>query len=338
MGRSKDLTDPEKEIIIKELAKSTTIADIAKRINRHVVTVKRFLTDPLRKRKTRADRGCMKSVSKRNLSCLKRNLRKLPGATSARIFKEAGLPDISKSTRNRILAKMAENKCSLKRPPLTERHKKLRLNWAKNYMRTDMKCVLFTDESRATLDGPDGWSKGWVIHGDPCPTRMRRQQGGGGVMIWAGIIGDELFGPIRVPEGVKLTSHTYCQFLKNVLEPWLEEIPLSLLSKLIYMHDNAPSHAAKATTQYLESLGFKNETLMSWPPNSPDLNPIENMWSIVKRRVYADGKQYTSKEALWNAIKQETASIPRSVIGKLTDSVNERLFDVIRLNGSHVGK
>ncbi len=73
---------------------------------------------------------------------------------------------------------------------------------------------------------------------------MRRQQGGGGVMIWAGIIGDELFGPVRVPESAKITSHTYCQFLKSVLEPWLEEIPLSLLRKLIYMHDNAPSREA----------------------------------------------------------------------------------------------
>jgi hypothetical protein len=173
----------------------------------------------------------------RDLSCLKRNLQKLPGATNAGIFKEAGLPDITKSTRNIILAKMAsENKCSPKKSPLTKRHKYLRLNWAKNYMKTDMKCVLFADESGATLDGPDGWSKGWVFRGDQCPTRMRRQQGGGGLMIWAPIVGDELFGPVRIPECVKLTSHTNCQFLKSVLEPWLEEIPLSRLRKLIYMH------------------------------------------------------------------------------------------------------
>ena len=239
---------------------------------------------------------------------------------------------------------MAKTKRPKKIPLLTRRYKTLRIDWAKTYMKTDMKHVLFTDESRATLDGPDGWSRGWVIRGDQCPTKLiRRQQGGGGDMLWAGIVGDELVGPFRVQEGVKLTLHTYCQFLKSFLEPyicWLEDVPLSRLRNLIYMHDNAPSHmhAAKATTQHLESIGFKNKTMMIWPPNPPDLNPIGNLWSIVKQRVNAVGKQYSSKDALWEAIKQAADSIPRSLIRKLTESVNERLFDIIRLNGSRVGK
>ena len=86
MERSKELTDSEKKSIIKELAKSTTVEDIARQINRHVVTVKRFINNSLRKRKTRADYRFMKSVSKRDFRCLKRNLRKQPEATSAAIF------------------------------------------------------------------------------------------------------------------------------------------------------------------------------------------------------------------------------------------------------------
>ena len=102
-------------------------------------------------------------------------------------------------------------------------------------MKTDMNFVLFTDESRATLDDPDGWAKGWVYNGEQAPTRLRCQQGGGGVMIWAGIIGDELIGPVHVPEGVKLISDTYCQFLKNELEPWPDDVPLSRLKKIIFI-------------------------------------------------------------------------------------------------------
>ncbi len=104
------------------------------------------------------------------------------------------------------------------------------------------------------------------------------------------------------------------------------------------MHDNVLSHAAKATTAFLQSLGFVNDMLMVWPPNSPDLNPIENMWSIVKHNVYAGGRQYSSKDDLWKAIKEPAASIPKSTIKNLTDSVNDRLFKVIKWHGAHVNK
>lgn len=67
-----------------------------------------------------------------------------PRATSGTLFKEARLASIAKSTRNRILAKMAENKCSLKSPPQTKRHRNLRLNWAikTKQMKIHIKCVL----------------------------------------------------------------------------------------------------------------------------------------------------------------------------------------------------
>lgn len=44
--------------------------------------------------------------------------------------------------------------------------------------------VLFTDECRVTLDGPDGWSSGQLVDDQRVPTRLRHQQGGGGVMFW----------------------------------------------------------------------------------------------------------------------------------------------------------
>ena len=59
------------------------------------------------------------------------------------------------------------------------------------------------------MDRPVGWAKGWVINSEWSPVRLRRQQGGGGVMIQAGIIGDELVDPVRTPQGVKLRRRTY---------------------------------------------------------------------------------------------------------------------------------
>ena len=106
--------------------------------------------------------------------------------------------------------------------------------------------------------------------------------------------------------------------------------------KLVFMKDNAPSHSARATKEFLASLGFKNQNLMVRPPNSPDLNPIENLWSIIKRIVYSDGKQFSSKVELWESIQVAGKAIDASTIANLTNSVNERIFEVIKRKGRFI--
>ena len=59
----------------------------------------------------------------------------------------------------------------------------LRFQLGLAYMKQDMKYVLFTDETSATLDSPDEWSKGWVGIGAKLHNRFRRHIGGGGTRI-----------------------------------------------------------------------------------------------------------------------------------------------------------
>ena len=67
-------------------------------------------------------------------------------------------------------------------------------------MMTNMKTVLFTDESRASPNNTDDLTKGWVFNGDNYAIGIRRQQSGSVVMTWGGMIGNELISPFRVPE------------------------------------------------------------------------------------------------------------------------------------------
>ena len=69
-------------------------------------------------------------------------------------------------------------------------------------MKLNMKHVLFTDASRATLDGPDNWGRGWVFKGDNNHIRLRRRQWSVGLTIWAGIIDSTVVDPIRVTDDV----------------------------------------------------------------------------------------------------------------------------------------
>lgn len=58
--------------------------------------------------------------------------------------------------------------------------------------------VLWTDKMRVILDGPDGWARGWISNRHRAPLRIKHQQGGGGVLVLAGIIKDELVGPFPI--------------------------------------------------------------------------------------------------------------------------------------------
>ena len=116
---------------------------------------------------------------------------------------------------------------------------------------------------------------------------------------------------------------------ENLL-PWLEDVPLLKRCNLIFQQDNAPSHSAKATQSFMSSIGFEGDRLMIWSAGSPDSNPIEYFWWIVKQVIYHDGRQYSSKDDLWNEIKTAASNITPSEIRKLTESVDKRIKKIFQ--------
>ena len=75
---------------------------------------------------------------------------------------------------------------------------------------------------------------------------------------------------------------------------------------------------------------------MVWPPASPDVNPIENLWSIVKRKLHEAGKQYHSKNELKEAIKQCSKTISPDTIKNLTSSMDERSVKILEAHGGYI--
>ena len=76
-------------------------------------------------------------------------------------------------------------------------------------------------------------------------------------MIWAVIINDQIVTPVRVAEGVELTLVVYLNSLWSVLIDWLEDVSLTHRKKIEFMHGTAPSHSAKATTEFLNQCGSR---------------------------------------------------------------------------------
>ena len=73
---------------------------------------------------------------------------------------------------------------------------------------------------------------------------------------------------------------------------------------------------------------------MDWPANSPDLNPIENLWNIVKRNVKR--KKPQNQKNLTGFMKEEWDAIPESILINLIKSMRRRCELVIENNGEEI--
>ena len=101
--------------------------------------------------------------------------------------------------------------------------------------------------------------------------------------------------------------------------------------KYFFMQDGAPCHTAEATVSWISG---QAKILPGWPANSPDLNPIEMIWGIVKKKLNELSDVTVAKirdtvERTWNSIAEET-------INQLVASMQSRLEMVIAVNGNTI--
>ncbi|CAD7085143.1 unnamed protein product [Hermetia illucens] len=89
-----------------------------------------------------------------------------------------------------------------------------------------------------------------------------------------------------------------------------------------FQQDNAPIHVARSTLAYFEQRGIRR--FNNWP--SPDMNIIENVWSILARKVYENGRQYSNKDKLKEAIRVAWANIPYDKFRSLCDNFPRRII------------
>jgi transposase len=105
----------------------------------------------------------------------------------------------------------------------------------------------------------------------------------------------------------------------------------------LFMQDNAPIHTARRTMRWLAEHRI---TPITWPPYSPDLNPIEHLWWRLKRMMYTQYPQYNNlsrAEEEWDsfceALQACWLAIPGSLIKKLILSMGRRLSAVRKARG-----
>ena len=242
----------------------------------------------------------------------------------------------------RLLNEMGRRKWrQLRRPELSEIHARKCLAWAHEYASftpEDWAQVRWSDE--CTVERGAGIQPRWTFKRPSeqlAEHDVHTYHPGKSVkqMFWAAFGEDMCTGLIPLdgdpdaPQGgvnARVIYDLYQAFLPEFIQPGN-----------IFMHDNAPVHRAEIIKQILDELQIQ---VMVWPPYSPDLNPIENLWAIMKQEIYklypelehAPDTEETLRKLI-EAAKEAWHAIDQQVLVKLSATMPHRVKAVIEAKG-----
>ncbi|GFU83845.1 transposable element Tc3 transposase [Trichonephila clavipes] len=189
--------------------------------------------------------------------------------------------------------------------------------------------VIFTDESRICLQHHDGRIRVWRHRGERILNScvMHRRTGPTPViMVWGGI-GYHSRTPLVRIAGI-LNSQRY---ISEVLEP----VVLSYLQGLataIFQQDNECPHVARIVQRFFVNHQIE---LLPWPAHSPDLSPIENVWSMVAQRLSQITPPAATLDQLWQRVEGAWTAVPQEHIQSLFKSMPRRVAEMISNNGGY---
>lgn len=326
MGRGKHCSE-EKRKLIKTLRKK---GKTYKEIQENLGCSAQMIANALKYKQKAETRGRKRKTSKvddrRIIRCSKGD----PWASSNKIQTELELPVSTSTIRRRLIENNLLARSPRKVPLLTKKQATARLKFAKEHIDWPIekwRNILWTDESKIVLFGGTG-SREYVRRPPNTEflekfTRKTVKHGGAKIMIW-GCFSHNGVGPIHRIEGI-MDKNVYVGILSEVMLPYAEwNMPI----KWVFQQDNDPKHTSKLAKDWFRVNGVE---VMSWPAQSPDLNPIEHLWGDVKKFVAE--KKPSNSEELWNAVRDGWHRIPLKRCRDLIDSMQRRCAEVIKNKG-----
>jgi transposase len=342
-GKRRELSNAEKGMIIAFFAIYGVISTVSLIIGRPWSTVKNFLHRYC-KRGTMDNlprSGRPEVLTRRDKRAILRAVRKNRQFTREQI-RRIHAPHVSLATIDRLLRQHNIRKWLAKeRPKLTEEHAKARLEWAlahKDWTAEDFQRVIYSDECSVEV-GPTGHQR-WVFRTPQekwnltCILPKKRRQVK--LMVWGCFWGNQR-GPLVPLTNGSVTARVYRELLRRWLIPVLEDVQTALGSPL-FQQDNARIHTAKIMLAFFKRYAIPLE---SHPPYSPDLNPIEHAWVLLKRQLIADypfigdypGAPEKVKAKLAEVLPLCWEKIPQKQFEVLWKSMPDRVQAVIDAKG-----
>lgn len=345
MGRGKELSEFDKGgiIALKEWGIGDTEIARARHIPRTTVigVVKKYNETGSAENKKRSGRPPITTPrDDRNIVATARaNRRTTYEGLRCKVNVEAS----AKTIYRRLSAAGYLRRKARRKPLLMDRHVKQRKQWLQEVaqMSPDWhKHVMWSDESYICLSDKGGDS--YVTRRpneenlDPCIVPTIKQSPIR-VMVWA-LIAYDYKSPLVVLEykGGKKGGMDADKYIDQVVEPHVWNCYCDLTDKrghMYFMHDNAPSHTSTKTKKALAEIALPQ---MMHPANSPDLNPIENLWAVLKSRIQGRERHPNSIAELTAAAKEEWEKIDETTVNKYVDTMPERYEALKAQKGHHI--
>uniref|UniRef100_A0A8C7LU61 Tc1-like transposase DDE domain-containing protein n=1 Tax=Oncorhynchus mykiss TaxID=8022 RepID=A0A8C7LU61_ONCMY len=235
---------------------------------------------------------------------------------------------VHRTTISRILHKSGlYGRVARRKPFLKDIHKKCSLKFATSHLGDTpnmWKKVLWSDETKIELFGNNAKCYVWRKSNTAEHTIPTVKHGGGSIMVWA------CFSSAGTGKMVKIDGKMDGAKYRTILEKNLMESAkdLRLGRRFVFQQDNDPKHKAKSTMEWFKN---KHIQVLEWPRQSPDLNPIENLWKELKTAVHKCSPSNLTELELF--CKEEWEKISVSRCAKLIETYPKRLTAVIAAKG-----
>jgi hypothetical protein len=274
------------------------------------------------------------------------------------ICSQEGRPGTSRSTREiandvqisaasvRRIAKADLNLSAFKRIPVqvvNAATKTKRLMRGKALLRRltlqKLRKVFFTDEKVFYLDPPVNcqndrlWATGRKR--DVIPERLLAQRAkfSACVMVSAGVSFGSKGQLHFVAEKAKINAEYY---VRELLPKLIEDCQTTLPNGFIFQQDGAPAHSSKLAQEWLKQNSPDFIAKDDWPPNSPDLNPLDyHVWGAMLAKYQAHTPKPKNKTELKATLQQIWSDLPQEDINKAVLQFTKRLKACISAEGGH---
>lgn len=328
------LTQMQRSIIATRLGDGVSVRNIANElgVNRKTVLLAKRKLEETGTISRKQGTGRQRVSSREEDVHLVEALREDPFKTAVQAKAATNFSGSVRTARRRIAETELRNRCAANKVFLTEAHMRERVIFAERYLNNPRiwQTVIFSDEKTF-----QSCRNGRVRVYRPVGARFNRRyintstrSGRFSVNVWGWISSR---GPgICVIVEERLTAEVYRDILQEAMLPSV--LPVHG-NDFTFQQDNCPIHKARLVRQFLAENGVAT---LVWPARSPDLNPIENVWAIMTKKVNTNNNIPQNREELIEKIREAWQELNVEYIQKLISSMPRRIQSVIDVAGAQI--